>query len=213
MENSSYWLLFLSAAFAIDIAPGPDMIYIISKTIAQGRKIGFASSLGVCAGALVHISAAALGLSAILATSALAFSVVKFAGAGYLVYLGIQALLSKGETFDNLANEGADVTPWEAFKQGALIDVLNPKVAIFFMAFLPQFIRPGMGSTPFQIIELGIIVILMAIVVEFTIVLLAAQATELFRKNRKLSIWLDRVLGTVLIGLAARLLFSENPAH
>lgn len=213
MENSSYWLLFLSAAFAIDIAPGPDMIYIISKTIAQGRKIGFASSLGVCAGALVHISAAALGLSAILATSALAFSVVKFAGAGYLVYLGIQALLSKGETFDNIADDQSVSTPWETFKQGALIDVLNPKVAIFFMAFLPQFIRPGMGSTPFQIIELGIIVILMAIVVEFTIVLLAAQATELFRKNRKLSVWLDRILGTVLIGLAARLLFSENPAH
>ncbi len=212
MENTSYWLLFLSAAFAINIAPGPDMVYIISKTIAQGRKIGFASSLGVCAGAMVHVSAAALGLSAILATSVLAFSVVKYAGAAYLIYLGIQALLSKGETFEKVV-EGTEVTPLEAFKQGVLIDVLNPKVAIFFMAFLPQFIRPGMGSTPFQMLELGIIVILMAIVVEFTIILLAAQATELFRRNRNLSLWLDRILGTVLIGLAVRLALSDNLSH
>ena len=212
MENPSYWLLFLSAAFAINIAPGPDLVYIISKTIAQGRKIGFASSLGVCAGALVHVFAAALGLSAILATSALAFSVVKFAGAGYLIYLGIQALRSKGGAFDDLVKE-EDTTPWEAFKQGALIDILNPKVAIFFMAFLPQFIRPNMGGTSLQIIWLGVIVILMAIVIEFIVVLLAAQATELFRRNRTLSVWLDRVLGTVLIGLAVRLVLSENPAH
>ena len=100
MESSSYWLLFLSAAVAINIAPGPDLIYIISKTIAQGRKIGFASSLGVCTGALVHVFAAGLGLSAILATSAIAFSGVKYIGAAYLVYLGIKSLTSKGTTFD-----------------------------------------------------------------------------------------------------------------
>ena len=100
MESSSYWLLFLSAAIAINITPGPDMIYILSRTIAQGRKIGIASSFGVCSGALVHIIAAAFGLSAILATSAMAFGVVKYVGAAYLIYLGIQALKSKRISFD-----------------------------------------------------------------------------------------------------------------
>ena len=212
MQNSSYWLLFLSAAVAINISPGPDLIYIISKTIAQGRKIGFASSLGVCTGALVHVFAAALGLSAILATSALAFSVVKYAGAGYLIYLGIKSLRSKGTTFDTPQKDEPVYTPWQAYKQGALIDVLNPKVAIFFMAFLPQFIRPEIRHTTLQIIGLGTIVILLAIPIEFTVVLTAAQTTKFFRKNKTLSIWLDRVLGTVLISLAARLALTESPS-
>ncbi len=210
MSSSSYWLIFLSAAIAINISPGPDMIYIISRTIAQGRKVGFASSLGVCTGALVHVFAAGLGLSAILATSVFAFSVVKYIGAAYLVYLGIKALRSKGTTFDVSTKKTFDTTPWQAFRQGAMVDILNPKVAIFFMAFLPQFVRPELGHTSIQIIGLGILVILTAIVVEFSIVLTAAKTTNFFRRNRKFSVWLDRVLGSVLIGLAVRLALTKN---
>ena len=210
METISYWTIFFSAAFAINISPGPDLIYILSKTIAGGRKVGIASSLGVCSGAMVHIFAAALGLSAILTTSALAFSVVKYIGAAYLIYLGIRAFRSKGATFDKIEAGGKETTPWQAFKQGALVDILNPKVAIFFMAFLPQFVRPELGSTAGQIIFLGSLVILVAIVVEFTIVMVAAQTTEFFRKNKNISIWLDRMLGSVLIGLGLRLAFMEN---
>ncbi len=212
MESSSYWLLFLSAAIAINIAPGPDLIYIISKTIAQGRKIGFASSLGVSSGALVHVFAAALGLSAILATSAIAFSIVKYIGAAYLIYLGVKSLKSKGTTFDALDRKEEAFTPWQAYKQGVLVDVLNPKVAIFFMAFLPQFIRPELGHTSGQLIGLGFLVILLAIVIEFAIVLTAAQTTSFFRSNPKFSAWLDRVLGTVLIALAVRLALTESPS-
>lgn len=208
--NYSYWLIFLSAAIAINISPGPDLIYIISRTIAQGRKIGFASSLGVCSGALVHIFAAGFGLSAILATSIFAFSVVKYVGAAYLVYLGIKALRSKGTTFDMPLKDNLDTTPWQAFRQGVMVDVLNPKVAIFFMAFLPQFVRPELGHTSIQIIGLGILVILMAIVVEFSIILVAAKTTNFFRRNQKFSVWLDRVLGSVLIGLAVRLALTKN---
>lgn len=208
--NYSYWLIFLSAAIAINISPGPDLIYIISRTIAQGRKIGFASSLGVCSGALVHIFAAGFGLSAILATSIFAFSVVKYVGAAYLVYLGIKALRSKGTTFDMPLKDNLDTTPWQAFRQGVMVDVLNPKVAIFFMAFLPQFVRPELGHTSIQIIGLGILVILMAIVVEFSIILVAAKTTNFFRRNQKFSVWLDRVLGSVLIGLAFRLALTKN---
>lgn len=210
MESSSYWILFFSAAIAINISPGPDLIYILSKTIAQGRKIGIASSLGVCSGALVHVAAAALGLSAILATSALAFSIVKYAGAAYLIYLGIKALRSKGTTFDIPEKKAIEMTAWKAFRQGALIDILNPKVAIFFMAFLPQFVRPALGHTSIQIMVLGFLVIMVAIVVESFIVLTAAQTTDFFRKNRRFSVYLDRTLGSVLIGLGIRLALTEN---
>ena len=210
--ESSYWVIFFSAAVAINISPGPDLIYILSKTIAQGRKIGIASSLGVCSGALVHVFAAALGLSAILATSAIAFTIVKYIGATYLIYLGIKVLRSRGTTFDLPEKKGRTITAWEAFRQGALVDVLNPKVAIFFMAFLPQFVRPELGYPSLQILFLGILVILVAVVIETFIVLSAAQTTNFFRRNRRFSVWLDRILGSILIGLGMRLALLENHA-
>jgi RhtB (resistance to homoserine/threonine) family protein len=210
MESTPYWLLFFSAAFAINISPGPDMIYILSKTIAQGKKIGIASSLGVCTGALVHVFAAALGLSAILATSAIAFSIVKFIGAAYLIYLGIQALRSKGISFEMPDRKRIDTTAWKAFRQGAIVDIFNPKVAIFFMAFLPQFIRPELGHNSAQIIILGVLVDLVAIPVEFSLIFTAAQTTGFFRQNRNVSVWLDRMMGSVLIGLGIRLVLTEN---
>ncbi len=213
MDTISYWLVFLSAAFAINISPGPDLIYIVSRTIAQGRKIGLASSLGVCTGALVHIFAAALGLSAILATSAMAFSVVKYIGAAYLFYLGIQTLRSKGISFDVPAKKETETTVWQAFRQGVLVDVLNPKVAVFFMAFLPQFIRPELGHDSVQIIFLGVLVDLLGLVVESLVVLTAARTTGFFRANPKVSIWLDRLLGSVLIGLGLRLALTRDAGH
>ncbi len=210
MESSSYWILFFSSTLAITVSPGPDLIYVLSKTITQGRRVGFASSLGVCTGAFIHVLAAALGLSAIIATSAVAFSVVKYIGVGYLVYLGIQALMSKGVMFDIQNSNTKKTTPWNAFGQGALVDILNPKAAIFFMAFLPQFIRPELGHSSAQILLLGVLVILVAIIVEFSLVLTAARTTGFFRKNPRFSVWLDRILGSVLIGLAVRLAFAEG---
>ena len=210
MESSSYWALFLSAAIAINITPGPDMIYILSRTIAQGRKIGIASSFGVCSGALVHIFAAAFGLSAILATSAMAFSVIKYVGAAYLVYLGIQALRSKGVSFEIPVEKQVQSTFWTAFRQGALIDILNPKVAIFFMAFLPQFVRPELGHTSAQILILGFLVNLVGLLIESFLVLTAAQTTSFFRNNSHFSTLMDRVLGSVFIGLGIRLAFTKQ---
>ncbi len=211
MEASSYWLIFFSAAIAINISPGPDMIYLVSKTITQGRKIGIASAFGIWCGALVHVSAAALGLSTILITSAIAFSFVKYIGAAYLVYLGIQALRSKGTNFNIPVEKDLNITPWEAFREGILVDVLNPKVAIFFMAFLPQFIRPEIGHTSAQLAILGVLVVLVAVVIEMLIILTASKSTSFFRKNRRFSVWLDRVMGSVLIGLAIRLALTDNP--
>ena len=210
MESFSYWTFFFTAALMINISPGPDLLYILSKTIAGGRKVGVASSLGVCTGALVHVCAAALGLSAILATSAIAFSVVKYIGAAYLIYLGIRAFMTQGTTFDTVEATKQKTTPWQAFKQGTLVDILNPKVAVFFLAFLPQFVRPELGHTTTQIIFLGGLVIAVAVVVEFVFVMAAARTTRFFRKNRMASIWLDRLLGSVLIGLGLRLALLDN---
>ena len=205
MESLPYWLLFFSAAFALNLSPGPDLIYILTRTVAQGKKVGMASSLGVGVGALVHVFAAALGLSAILATSAVAFSIVKYIGAAYLIFLGIKSFLTAGRKFQAPSARMPRISPWLAFKQGVLVDVLNPKVAIFFMAFLPQFVRHDLGHASVQIILLGILVILMGIVVELAFIIAAGQTTRFFRENPKISVLLDRVVGTVFIGLGIRL--------
>lgn len=210
MTDLSYWLLFFSAALALNLAPGPDLIYILSHSIAGGRRIGLASSLGVCSGAMVHVLASAVGLSAILATSALAFSLVKYVGAAYLLYLGLQALRHAGSGFDSQLQGRAPVSAWAAYRQGVLVDLLNPKVAIFFMAFLPQFVRPEHGSIPMQLLGLGALVILVAMLVETLLVLLAARATELIRRKRAISLWLDRTLGSILLALGLRLALSER---
>ncbi|WP_435105150.1 LysE family translocator [Arhodomonas sp. AD133] len=205
-----YWLAFVFAAFLINISPGPDLIYILSRTTAHGMKVGIASSLGVATGALVHVLAAALGISAILMASATAFMLVKYAGAAYLIYLGIQALRSAGTRVAVPARgEAHRVGVFEAFRQGVLIDVLNPKVAVFFMAFLPQFVRADAGPVPMQLLLLGVAVIAVGIVVELTFVALVARVTRLVRDNPALARWLDRVLGSVMIALGARLALSR----
>lgn len=206
-----YWMIFLGAALALNLSPGPDLIYVLSRTLAQGKKAGLASAAGVCTGAMVHVMAAAFGLSAILATSAMAFTVVKYAGAAYLLYLGVQALRSGGaaQALRTPAPEAA-ASGWQAFRQGVLIDVLNPKVALFFMAFLPQFVRPGHGATSVQLVVLGALVILVAIAVEAALVLAADRTAGFFRENPRASVWLDRVFGTVLIGLGIRLALSSQ---
>lgn len=158
----------------------------------------------------MHVLAAALGLSAILASSALAFNVVKYIGAAYLFYLGIQSLMSKGLSFNVPAQNGAATTAWKAFQQGVFIDLLNPKAAMFFMAFLPQFVRPELGHSSLQIFVLGFLVILLAIPIEFSIVLTASKTTNFIRNNQKISVWLDRLLGSVLIGLGVRLALTKH---
>jgi RhtB (resistance to homoserine/threonine) family protein len=204
MDSASYWLMFFSAALAINISPGPDLIYVLSRTVAEGRKVGFASLLGIWTGALVHVSAAALGLSAILATSEIAFAAVKYVGAAYLIYLGIKALRAKTPVLEAMP-AARRTTPWMAYRQGVSVDILNPKAAIFFLAFLPQFVRPELGHVPAQIMLLGLLVIALAVVVESSAMLMAARLTKALRGNVRISAWLQRIFGSVLIGLGVRL--------
>lgn len=210
MSDPAFWLVFFSAALALNVSPGPDLLFVLSRTLSGGRRVGVASACGVCSGALVHVAAAALGISAILATSALAFAVVKYVGAAYLLYLGIQTLRSAGAGMQLNLNAAPRTSAWQAYRQGILVDILNPKAAIFFMAFLPQFVRPDQGAVAVQLLVLGVLVVMVAIVVECALVLLAARASSALRENRRLSQWLDRVLGSVLIGLGIRLGLAER---
>ena len=210
---------FLIAAVLLNISPGPDMAYIIGQTAVHGRKIGFFSSFGVVSGAFVHVFAAALGLSAILATSALAFSIVKWVGVAYLVWLGIGALRSSfaksapTSDIDDIASARVtahNVTAFQAWRQGAMIDVLNPKVAIFFMAFLPQFVHPEQGHGALQFLILGTTVNLIGLVVEGMIVLMVGAAALRIKGNGAIGAWLQRSLGAMFIALGLRLAITEQ---
>jgi RhtB (resistance to homoserine/threonine) family protein len=210
MTDLTYWTVFLGAALALNLAPGPDLLYIISRTVAHGTRVGLASAAGLWTGAFIHVFAVALGLSAILTASAEAFTVVKYAGAAYLAYLGIQAFRSRNTGFDLPQGRVPTATPAQAFRQGILVDLLNPKAAVFFMAFLPQFVRPDHGSTPVQLVGLGALVIAVAIPIECFFVVAASRTTGFFRQHPRTSLWLDRMLGSILVTLGVRLALFEQ---
>lgn len=210
MNSYSYWFLFFSSAFALCISPGPDLMYIMSQTIAKGKKTGLASTLGVCSGAMIHVSMAAFGLSAILAASAVAFTAVKIVGAVYLVYLGIKSIMTKAEFFSPEKRDDNEISFFKAYKQGILIDVLNPKPAIFFMAFLPQFVRPEIGHTSAQLFILGALVVMVGIFVEVVVVFGISRTTGFLRNNPKFSGILNKALGSVMVYLGVRLAFTGN---
>jgi threonine/homoserine/homoserine lactone efflux protein len=164
---------------------------------------------GIWTGAFVHVLLAALGLSAILASSAAAFTLVKWVGAAYLIWLGIQALRSGGASFatdENLAKT-ADRT---VFRQGVFVSVLNPKVAIFFLAFLPQFVVPGAGPTSAQLFLHGSLIIVVAAFIEPPLVMVGASLSRKLSENSRIACWMDRGLGALFIGLGARLALSER---
>jgi threonine/homoserine/homoserine lactone efflux protein len=180
------------------------MAFILGQTARGGRPAGFAAMFGIWTGAFVHVAMATIGLSAILATSALAFSVVKWAGAIYLIWLGIQALRSKGGGFISDAGPRETIV-WPIFRQGVVIATLNPKVAIFFLAFLPQFIVIGAGPDWAQLLLHGTLVILAGVFIEPFIVMAGAGLARTLRNSQRLGLWLDRALGGLFIALGVRL--------
>lgn len=211
MSDLSFWLLFFPAVLALNLSPGPDLIYILSTTLAHGKKVGVGSVMGVCTGALFHVAAASLGLSAILASSALAFSIIKFIGVAYLLYLGYQSFHSAENRLTVSTRKNTPKTPWTAFKQGLLIDILNPKVAIFFMAFLPQFVRDESryGSVPLQLLYLGLIIVAMAMIVELLCLLIASTLFQRLQANQSMGVIMDRFLGTMFVALGIKLALTS----
>ena len=207
MPEKTAFLTFLFAAFMLNIAPGPDMLYVIGRSVGQGRKAGIVSSLGVFVGCWVHILAAAFGIAALLRSSTVAFNVVRYAGATYLIYLGIRMIAQR----TNLSSQQLKSESLTGiFRQGAITNVLNPKVAIFFLAFLPQFIDARRGSVVLQILLLGLIFNVGGTLVNLAVAYAGGSLGELLRRNEsfaRLQWWFT---GLIFIGLGIRLAWQRR---
>ena len=202
--------LFVAASLAVIVAPGPDNIYVLTRGIAQGRKVALASAWGMCSGLLFHTTLAAVGLSAILARSAGALSLVKYIGAAYLVYLGIRALLSR-EEFSPSVEKIFTVKLRNFFLQGLTMNLLNPKVAVFFIAFLPQFVSPSVGtagSAALRLVALGLVFALLSVVIFSAIALFSGVVGDRLSRNPRFATALQWSTAFVLVGLGVRLALS-----
>lgn len=203
-----HYEIFFITAVLLNLMPGPDTLFILSRSISQGRITGIYSVLGTSAGCLVHTVFASLGLSIILSQSALAFSIVKLAGALYLGYLGITTLLAQSNTL--VLQSGKTASHKSTFWQGLLVDVLNPKVALFFLSFLPQFIEPQnqYGALPF--ILLGLTFILTGTIWLLILVCFSASITTLLRQSSAAAKLMDKVCGSIYLLLGIKLLAAER---
>lgn len=209
MPDFHTFLLFAFAALLLNISPGPDMLYVASRSAGQGLKAGIVSALGIGAGCLVHLFAAALGVSAVLTQSAEAFNVVKWAGALYLMYIGLQSVRSAGGRF--VLNAGQPtLSLWALFRQGAITNVLNPKVALFFLAFLPQFVQPEKGNATAQIVGLGLWFNFSGTLVNILVAALFGRLGEWFARYPGFAKWQEKATGAVLLALGLRLALWEN---
>lgn len=210
MNDLSYWLLFLTAALLLNISPGPDMLFLISRTVSHGRKVGLASVLGLGSGALIHTIFVSLGISVIISASILVFNIIKYLGAAYLIYLGLQAFLAGGLKTGGAGKAAKAPSFWEAYYQAVLIDLFNPKVAIFFMAFLPQFYRANSMPKMLQFLVLGLIIIVMGFLIEAVVVFASAKLSGALKKSTFLTRVIDGIYGSVLIALGVRLALERQ---
>lgn len=207
--SAVHWATFFMAALLLNLSPGPDMAFILGQTAKGGARAGFSAMFGIWSGAFMHVMFAALGLSAILATSAMAFSVVKWAGALYLIWIGVQSIFSTGSICQS-DESTAPPCHRNIFRQGILVSMLNPKVAIFFLAFLPQFVEPGAGPAGAQLFLHGFLIIVVAGFIEPPLVLVGGRLTDALKNNATVSRWMDRGLGALFIGLGIKLAASDR---
>ena len=195
-------LLFLAAGLALNFTPGPDMLYVAARGASEGRAAGIVSALGIGAGTLVHIALVALGLAALLAAVPVAYMVVRIGGAIYLIYLGVRALRSQS----SLALQRVEPAPLLAvFRQGVITNVLNPKVALFFLAFLPQFVDPSRGNPALQVVALGLLFDTTGTLVNLGVALGSSRAAARLRGTGRAAAVLHKVTGVLFIGLGLRL--------
>jgi threonine/homoserine/homoserine lactone efflux protein len=207
MPSGAALSLFLITAFVLLMTPGPAVTYIVTRSLSQGCTAGIVSSLGIGLGGLCHVTAAALGLSAVIASSALAFSALKYAGAAYLIWLGTQRLLAKD--IESAKAAPARDSLWRIFWQGAVVNVLNPKTALFFLAFLPQFVNPK-GSIVPQVLLLGMLFVTMAILTDSTWALVASSAAVWIRGRTGLARSGRYLAGATYITLGLATAFSGS---
>ncbi len=201
--------LFLVSCILLNLTPGQDTMFILGRGIAQGRKAGIISVLGIMSGVLIHTSFAALGLSAILATSSLAFSIVKYAGAGYLIWIGV-GFLRNGRHDDKLeAVERKRLSSWTIYRQGVLTNLLNPKVSLFFLSFLPQFVDLQTEFVLIPFIVLGMTFFTTGSIWCMILVYGSAWLTDKFRNRTAMGGILKKLTGTLFVGLGIKLAFSH----
>ena len=203
------FLIFALASLVLNITPGNDMLYVATRSTSQGVKAGVISALGIAGGCIVHLLAAVIGLSAIIASSAIAFDIIKYVGAAYLVYLGIRSILSKQNKFSidkNVEKKSLSKLFW----QGVLTNVLNPKVALFFLAFLPQFIHPEKGNTSMQILLLGLWFNFSGTIVNCIVALLFGKLGNWLSDKQAFIKWQSKITGLLLIGLGIKVALSSR---
>jgi threonine/homoserine/homoserine lactone efflux protein len=206
MVDSHRFLVFLAAAFLLAITPGPGIFYVLARSLAGGRREGFQSSIGTFVGGLFHVFAAALGISAILAASAVAFHTVKYAGAAYLVWLGIRMIRSRNVEFSGVPSAPAQ----NAFRQGIFTEILNPKTALFFLSFIPQFIAASRGHVFFQFVVLGTLSVSLNTAADLVVVLLAIPIERKLKSSAALRRRQRVASGLGMIGLGAYVALADT---
>lgn len=201
-------ITYVAIVLGFVFIPGPATLLTVARATSSGTKVGIATGAGIAAGDVIHTFMAVIGISAIIATSAVLFSVIKYIGAAYLVYLGIRAILEK--TPANPATRSLPSSAGKAFRQAILTEVLNPKTALFFLAFLPQFVRPENGSPMLQLTGLGIIFVLLGLVSTIVFAVGAGGLGRFLRRNPTVLKWQGKVVGSIYCALGVRLALQER---
>ncbi|MDR7095422.1 LysE family translocator [Hydrogenophaga laconesensis] len=211
MPDLPQLLLFIAAGWLLNLTPGPDVLYIVTNTLRSGVRAGIVAALGIVNGCFVHVFAAAIGVSALLATSAMAFTVLKWVGAAYLLWMGVRLLFSKASPLDLHAGP-AEPDLWRVYYRGFLTNVLNPKVALFFLAFVPQFIAPDASNKALAFLWLGLIFNINSLPINFGYAWLAAWAARRVHAVQRAMHWMDRAAGLLFVGFGLKLAMTDNPA-
>jgi len=204
------YLVFIVSGIILNITPGNDTIYILSRSIAQGKKAGVISVLGISTGALTHTIMASLGLSVILNKSILLFDVIKYIGVLYLVYIGMKTIISKNNPFTNQTNIESTIDYKQIYKQGFLTNLFNPKVALFFLSFLPQFINPNVNNTPIPFLILGVTFLTTGTIWCLFLAYASSFLSKILRENNKISTITHKLSGMIFIGLGLKLAFEKR---
>lgn len=201
------FLLFLAAAIAVIVAPGPDILYVLSRGISGGRRVGTVSALGIAFGEVLHTLLAVLGLAALLQASTAAFLVVKYLGATYLVYLGVRTILGND---DVALRRYSLASPWTVFRQGVLTNLFNPKAVLFYVTFLPQFVNPSHGHAQAQLVVLGLAFAALDVIFLTALAYSAGFVGGWLTRDPRTARRVKHATGTLLVGLGVRLAFVER---
>ena len=208
MIDSITLATYVAVVIGFVFIPGPATLLTVARSSTSGTRAGIATGLGIAVGDIIHTAMAVVGISAIIYASAFMFSLVKYMGAAYLIYLGVQAIMTKAPSPSD--EQSVPITPREAFNQAILAEVLNPKTALFFLAFLPQFVKPENGSVVLQLTTLGLLLVALGLVSTIFFAISAGSVGHFLRRNPSVLRWQGKIVGTIYCGLGVRLALQER---